>query len=520
MRIEKRTRPGQCGGANFVRSRGVRMEKGTAERNLAQEETLDPHDWEEFRKLGHRMLDDTIDYLASRREQPVWQAMPEVVRASFNELLPMEPIGAEMAYAEFVKRIRPYPNGNNHPRFWGWVQGTGTPLAMMADMLAAAMNPHMAGFNQAPALVEEQVLTWLAELMGMRRESSGVLTSGGSMANLIGLAVARHAKAGFDVREHGLQNYRGPRLIFYASAETHGWCQKAAELLGLGNSAFRRVQTDGEFRMDVEALRILLESDRREGMRPFCVVGNAGTINTGATDDLQAIAHICREEKLWFHVDGAYGALARLSEKLRPIVAGLEEADSLAFDLHKWMYMPFEAGCILLRDAAAHRNAFSHKQSYLAEMQRGAIAGGLPFAERGIELTRSFRALKVWLSLKAHGVNAFTRLIEQNVAQAEYLEELIQARPDLELLAPRTLNVVCFRCRPEDCSEHSLNALNQELLLRLQESGIAVVSSTVLNEKFALRAAITNHRSRREDFDILVKAVSRIGAEIAKDICC
>ena len=464
------------------------------------------------------MLDDTIDYLATRREQPVWQAMPESVRTSFAEPLPTEPGGTEAAYAEFLEKIRPYPNGNNHPRFWGWVQGTGTPLAMMADMLAAAMNPHMAGFNQAPKLVEEQVLGWLTELMGMPRESSGVLVSGGTIANLIGLAVARHAKAGFDIREHGLQGYRGPRLVFYASAETHGWCQKAAELMGLGNSAFRRVQAGSDFRMNVGALRTLIESDRREGMRPFCVVGNAGTINTGAIDDLRAIARVCREEELWFHVDGAFGALARLSNELRALLVGIEEADSLAFDLHKWMYLPFEVGCVLVRDKEAHCNAFAHKQSYLTGMDRGVIAGGLPFADRGIELTRSFRALKVWMSLKTHGVKSFTRLIEQNVAQARYLARLIESRNDLELLADVTLNVVCFRYRPADCTEERLNGINKELLMRLQESGIAVVSSTMLEGKFALRAAITNHRSRREDFNTLVQTVLKIGETVAEEM--
>jgi aromatic-L-amino-acid decarboxylase len=493
------------------------VEKQTVERFFEQEETLDPQDWEEFRKLGHRMLDDTIDYLTTRREQPVWQPMPDSVRASFHETLPMEPIGAEAAYAEFVETIRPYPNGNNHPRFWGWVQGTGTPLAMMADMLAAAMNPHMAGFDQAPALVEKQVLAWLAELMGMPRETSGVLVSGGTIANLIGLAVARHAKAGFDIRQDGLQGYRGPKLVFYASAETHGWCQKAAELLGLGNSAFRRVQVSRDYRMDVAALRTLIESDRRENMRPFCVVGNAGTINTGAIDDLRAIAKVCREEGLWFHVDGAFGALVRLSPELRELVAGIEEADSLAFDLHKWMYLPFEVGCVLVRDAAAHQNAFAHKQSYLTGMDRGVIAGGLPFADRGIELTRSFRALKVWMSLKAHGVKAFARLIEQNVEQARYLAGLIESHADLELLAEVPLNVVCFRYRPADCAEDSLNGVNQEVLMRLQESGIAVISSTVLDGKFALRAAITNHRSKKEDFQILVDAVVKIGERTERD---
>jgi glutamate/tyrosine decarboxylase-like PLP-dependent enzyme len=418
-----------------------------------------------------------------------------------------------------LEKIRPYPNGNNHPRFWGWVQGTGTPLAMMADMLAAAMNPHLAGFNQAPALVEEQVLAWLTNLMGMPRESSGVLVSGGTIANLIGLAVARHAKAGFAIREHGMQGYCGPRMVFYASRETHGWCQKATELMGLGNSAFRRVPADREFRLDLGALRTLIESDRREKMQPFCVVGNAGTISTGAIDDLRAIRRICQEEQLWFHVDGAFGALARFSNDLRGLVEGIEEADSLAFDLHKWMYLPFDVGCVLVRDAQAHRNAFAQQQSYLTAMERGVIAGGLPFADRGIELTRSFRALKVWMSLKAHGVKTFRKLIEQNVEQARYLAGLLDSRPEMELLADVPLNVVCFRYRPVEGAEERLNELNKELLMRLQESGIAVVSSTMLEGKFALRAAIVNHRSRKEDFQMLVDAVIKIGATVERDFC-
>ncbi|HYS04194.1 MAG TPA: pyridoxal-dependent decarboxylase [Candidatus Dormibacteraeota bacterium] len=477
------------------------------------ERTLDPDDWDEFRDLAHRMVDDTLAHLATLRERPAWRPMPDAVRASFGGPVPLEGEGAGAAYREFVERVLPYPSGNLHPRFWGWVQGTGTPLAALAEMLAAALNPHLAGFNQAPALVEHQVLGWLAELMGMPG-ASGVLVGGGSMANLLGLAVGRHARAGFDVREEGLQGGR-PRLMLYGSVETHGWAKKAAEVLGLGNKSFRRIPVDADYRIDTAALRTAVKDDRNAGRRPFCVIGTAGTVNTGAIDDLSSLASFCRSEDLWFHVDGAFGALARLPESLRPLVSGLEQADSLAFDLHKWMYLPFEAACVLVRDKAAHRDAFSVSASYLAETTRGVVAGGLPFAERGIDLTRSFRALKVWMSLKAHGVNAFARLIEQNVEQARHLAALVETHPDLELLAPVPLNVVCFRYAPSGLPEQRRNAVNEEILLRIQEEGVAVPSGTVLAGRYAIRVANVNHRSRREDFDLLVSAVARIGAEVA-----
>ena len=482
------------------------------------EETLDPKDWNELRALGHRMLDDMLDHFESLRNQPAWQPMPEHVKAEFSSALPLEPQPAEAVYQEFVDNILPFTNGNRHPRFWGWVQGTGTPLAMLADMLASGINPHLAGFNQAPALVEHQVLSWLTELMGMPESSTGVLGSGGTMANIVGLVVARHAKAGFGIREEGLQAGAHPRLVVYGSSETHGWAQKAVELLGLGNQSLRRIPVDAEYRIDVRALRATIAADRRKNHRPFCLIANAGTVNTGAIDDLKACAAICKEEDLWFHVDGAFGALARLSPKLAPLVAGVEEADSLAFDLHKWMYLPFEVACTLVRDAAAHRDAFTLAPSYLAETTRGVIAGGLPFADRGLELTRGFKALKVWMSLKAHGVNAFVRLIEQNVDQARYLAELVTAHSNLELLAPAPLNIVCFRYAPEGLSDASLNAINQEVLLRIQESGLAVPSGTLLGGRYAIRVAITNHRSRREDFAALVEAVTRIGADARREI--
>jgi glutamate/tyrosine decarboxylase-like PLP-dependent enzyme len=463
------------------------------------------------------MLDDMLDYLASVRERPVWQPVPAAVKAELDVSLPLEPSDPAAVYEEFRRNILPYPTGNIHPRFWGWVMGTGTPMTMLADMLASGMNPHVGGYDQSATLVEHQVIRWLAEALGFPRDASGLLLSGGSMANLIGLAVARNTGAGFDLRTHGLQHPGAPKLVCYGSSETHSWAGRAAELLGLGSSAFRRIPVTAEFTVDLEALKAAVASDRSAGRRPFCVIGNAGTVNTGATDDLPALAGFCREEGIWLHVDGAFGALAALAPALRPVVAGLEEADSIAIDLHKWGYLPFEAGCVLVRDREAHRQSFATTASYLTPTPRGIVAGGLVFADLGIQLSRGFRALKVWMALKTHGAATLGRLIEQNVAQARYLRDLVAADSRLELLAPVPLNVVCFRFAPPGMDEPGLNALNQEILIRIQESGLAVPSSTLLGGRFALRVAITNHRSRRDDFAMLVSAVTRTGLELVEE---
>ncbi|MBV9959734.1 MAG: amino acid decarboxylase, partial [Acidobacteria bacterium] len=465
----------------------------------------------ELRALGHRMVDDMFTYLSSVRTRPAWQPVPQEIKEQLDEALPLGPTDAAEVYEEFKRNVLPYPAGNIHPRFWGWVKGTGTPLGMLADMLASGMNANVSGYDQSAALVEMQVIKWLAELLGMPRESGGLLVSGGTVANLVGLTVARNARAGFDVRERGLQHAAAQRLVLYASTETHSCAQKAIELLGLGNESLRRIPVNLDYQIELEALRRTVAADRAAGFKPFCVIGNAGTVNTGALDDLTALAAFCREEELWFHVDGAFGALAALAPGLKHLVAGMEEADSIAFDLHKWMYLPYEVGCILVRDERAQRAAFSLTPNYLKPTARGTAAGGLHLAELGVQLSRGFRALKVWMSLKTHGAEMFGRLIEQNVRQAGYLRELIEADARLELLAPVSLNVVCFRFRAAGLSETELNKLNEELLLRVQESGVAVPSSTLLGTSYALRVANTNHRSRRSDFELLVKTVAEIG---------
>jgi glutamate/tyrosine decarboxylase-like PLP-dependent enzyme len=468
------------------------------------EETLDPDDWEALRALGHRMVDEMLDYLRTVRERPVWQPIPQEVREHLKQPLPLQAQGAEATYREFQQYVLPYPMGNIHPRFWGWVIGTGTFFGAMAEMMAAAMNPNVGGADQGAVYVEQQVLDWCREMLGYTMQSSGLLVSGASMANVVGLTVARNTKAGFDVAREGVGAAPG-RLTMYGSVEIHSSLQKAVEMLGIGDDGLRRIPVNSEFQIDLAALAAAIKEDRERGFQPCCVIGNAGTVNTGAIDELDKLADICEAGDLWFHVDGAFGALAALAPDLRPLLKGMERADSLAFDLHKWMYMPYEAGCILVRHADEHHRAFSVPGAYLAHAKRGLSAGTMWYSEYGVQLSRTFRALKIWMLMKEHGLEKYGRIIRQNVEQARYLAALIEAEPELELLAPVPLNIVCFRYLDKSLDETQLNELNEELLAELQESGVAVPSNTILDGRYALRVAITNHRSRREDFDLLIE---------------
>ncbi|MFB0544357.1 MAG: aspartate aminotransferase family protein [Asgard group archaeon] len=480
-----------------------------------EEETLDPVDWNQMKNLGRQMVEDMMNYLESVRERSVWQPIPKTVKDFFKKPLPQDSEGPNKTYQDFLENILPYPIGNIHPRFWGWVIGTGTPLGMLAEMLAAGMNPNAGGGDHIASYVEMQVIDWFKEIMGFPSTASGLLVSGGSMANLVGLTVARNSKAGFDVRKHGLQTV-SQKMAVYGSVETHSSIQKAIELLGLGSDALRKIPVNEAFQIEIERLKVHISKDRENGHHPICIIGNAGTVNTGAFDDLDSLADICEQEDLWFHVDGAFGAWAILSPKLKSLVSGINRADSLAFDLHKWMYMPYEVGCALVKKEEEHRQAFSLTPDYLDHTSRGIGGGERWFSDYGVQLSRGFRALKVWMGIKEHGIRKYGRLIQQNVEQAQYLVKLIQASSELELLAPVPLNIVCFRFVADGLDNSSLNKLNKELLLRLHESGIVAPSYTMIGDKYALRVAITNHRSRREDFDILVKTVLKFGKDLCK----
>lgn len=454
------------------------------------------------------MLDDMFDYLATIDQRPVWQVAQAESYDAFNGSMPEDAGSLEAAHATFLRHIIPYSIGNAHPGFMGWVHGGGSPVGMLAEMLAAGLNANLGGRDQIPIAVEQQVVSWMRDLFNFPDSASGLFVTGSSIANFIGILVARTSMVGAVVRQTGLKALKD-NLTVYASVDAHGCISQALELSGLGSCQLRQVPVNDHHQMRLDLLENAIAVDRKAGFTPFCIVGSAGTVDVGAIDDLVGIATIAKRESVWFHIDGACGALGMLSDRIAVKLKGIELADSIALDFHKWGQVPYDAGFILVRDSRLQYETFAAPAAYLRRATRGMAAGSPWPCDYGPDLSRSFKALKVWFTFQVYGRKRLAAVMDQTCELAQYMAQRIRASNELELLAPVELNIVCFRYR---CS--GSQCVNSEIVVAIQESGLAAPSATTINGQFAIRAALFNHRTTRADVDRLVDTTLRMGRSL------
>ena len=477
---------------------------------------------EEFRRAGHATVDAIADFFAGLKERPVTRSeKPSQIRAALpSGGLPASGSSAEALLEDAARLLFEHSLFNGHPRFFGYITSSATPIGALADLLAGSVNPNCGGWTLSPIAseIERQTIAWIAELLSYPAGCGGLLVSGGNMANFVGFLAARRARASWDIRAGGLRP--GPQLTVYASAETHTWIQKAADLFGLGTSSVRWIGVDRQRRIDLAELERRITADKAEGLAPFLAVGTAGTVEVGAIDPLPAMAEICRRHGLWFHVDGAYGAPATCLPDAPADLKGLASADSVAIDPHKWLYAPLEAGCTLVREPRHLADAFSFRPEYY-HFENADGEERVNFYELGFQNSRGFRALKVWLGLRQSGREGLARSIADDCALARALFDAVERAEELEAKSC-SLSITTFRCVPKDLrrpdrseSENSyLNDLNAEVLNRLQAGGEAFVSNAVVDGEFLLRACIVNFRTTSGDVEALASIVARLGREV------
>jgi aromatic-L-amino-acid decarboxylase len=476
---------------------------------------------EKFRRAGHRLIDAIADHLGEIRRLPLTPGEgPEAVRRALGlDGLPEEGMESGVLIESITALLLEHSLFNGHPRFFGYITSSAAPIGALGDLLAAAVNPNVGAWQLSPMAteIELQTVRWIAQLIGYPDCCGGVLVSGGNMANFVGVLAARRRQASWDIRSEGLVS-RAP-LVMYASKETHTWIQKAADLFGHGTGAIRWIRTDSDHRMDLESLVREIARDRQAGSQPFLVVGTAGSVSLGAVDPLPEIADICRRENLWFHVDGAYGAIGAALPNASADLKGLAEADSVAVDPHKWLYAPLEAGCALVRRPEDMVAAFSfHPEYYTFQGEEQTN-----FFEFGLQNSRGFRALKVWLGLRQAGRKGIVRQVEDDIALARTLFEQVSRQP---LLEPGTckLSIATFRFVPEDLrstaesAQEYLNRLNQEILNRLQQGGEVFLSNAVVDERFLLRACVVNFRTTSQDMEEVPAIVVRVGKQVDAEL--
>src|SRR5262245_24063466 len=469
-----------------------------------------------FRTLGHRLVDNIAGFLESLPLRPVTRdESPSAVRDALNLGGPLPELGMDpgLLLEQTAEFLFDHSLFNGHPRFFGYITAPPAPIGILGDLLAAAVNPNVGAWSLSPAAteIESQTVRWIASLMGYPVNCGGLLVSGGNMANFVCFLAARAANAGWNVREHGVS--AGQKLRVYSSTETHTWIQKAADLSGFGTTSIRWIETDKRLRMDVTALRRQIEADARAGDVPCLVVGTAGSVSTGAVDPLPEIAALCREYRVWFHVDGAYGGFAASVPGAPADLRGLSQADSVAVDPHKWLYAPLEAGCALVNDPETLRAAFAYHPPYYHFNERATN-----YVDYGPQNSRGFRALKVWLALKQVGARGYRNMIADDMRLSQAMAEAVSRHPELELMT-QDLSIATFRYVPRDLrgnlaeaqTENYLDALNRELLDRLQRGGETFVSNAVVGGRYALRACIVNFYTTQADVEAVLGVVARIG---------
>jgi aromatic-L-amino-acid decarboxylase len=475
----------------------------------------------DFRRIGHRLVDDLADFLEGLPSRAVSPGLTPAEARQIVAPRPLPQTGSDPAalMAEATRLVTGYSLFNGHPRFMGYITSSAGPLGSLADLLASTVNPNCGSWGLSPmaTLIEAQAVAWVAELLGCPSGTGGLLVSGGNMANMVGFWAARAAHADWDLRAGGVDAPGASRLVAYCSAETHTWIQKAADLSGLGTSAVRWIPVDSTRRMDIAALAGHITADRRAGLRPFLVVGTAGSVSTGAVDPLGEIAALCRQEGLWFHVDGAYGAPAVVAPNAPRDLEAMADADSVAVDPHKWLYAPLEAGCALVRDPSTLRGAFSYTPAYY-HFDSADATPPPNYYEYGPQNSRGFRALKVWLLLQQVGRQGYADSVAEDIQLSQRLFEIATAEPELEAVT-QALSITTFRYVPpgvDAAATAELNALNEKILDDLQRSGRAYVSNAMIDGRFLLRACIVNFRTTEEDLTELVRAVVEIGRAVTR----
>ena len=481
---------------------------------IDDQKTLDPSDWEAFRAEGYAAVDQMVDHLSNVRERPLWRPMPDKVTSMPHEALPTAATPLTEVVAEFKDKVMPYSNGNIHPRFWGWVQGAGSANGVIADIYASMLNSNLGGRDHAAIYLERLVVNWMLKLFGMPKGASGQLVTGTSMGTMLALVIARNKALGIKDKSAGIRNI-DQQLVAYTSAEAHFSVKKAMDVIGVGSKNLHIIPSNEQNEMDIAALKQQISIDRAAGMVPFAIVAVAGAVNTGAIDPLSALADLCKAEKIWFHVDGAFGGLLVLSDDLKHKVTGIERADSVAFDFHKWMQVNYSVGTLLVRDETYHLESFASDQAYLTIQGRGLAGGDKPWPNNyGVDLSRGFTALKVWFQLKEHGVKNLAHVIEKNCAQAEWLEQQVIANNQLEMMQKVSLNIAVFRYIGANILPNRLSEINKEIIFQLHEKGIAAPSETTVNGQVVIRVALCNHRTTKEDLSLLMSQVCRLGGEI------